>query len=399
MPDVEIRPAHAEEMDTLNFILRTVFAGDDDPDRPQTLQPEWTLCAFEDGEMATSFGAYPLRWRLNGAQVDVAAVTAVGTMPNKRRRGYLRRIMAQSFRDQRDAGQHFAILWASHAAIYQRYGYAVSGMDRRYDVSPGDIRFTSGPRPSGAIRVTTEPEIETLREVYRRYISERNGELSRVPVMWDLLFSAFKEEKPVYQAIYEEDGVPLGYVIYRQKDAYEEFPEETMRLRVAELIWNTPEAYVALWEYLAAHDLTRRIVYTNAPEDDPIFHLIDEPRMLRGRTTDGLLTRIVDVEHGLTQRPYGAAAGLTFEVVDADCEWNQGLWELETDGKESIVRASSARPQLTIPVHSLASMVTGFVSPSQLARQGQVEVADHADLAQWDRVFAVTHRPHCFQGF
>ena len=110
MPDVEIRPAHAEEMDTLNFILRTVFAGDDDPDRPQTLQPDWTLCAFEDGEMATSFGAYPLRWRLNGAQVDVAAVTAVGTMPNKRRRGYLRRIMTQSFHDQRDAGQHFAIL-------------------------------------------------------------------------------------------------------------------------------------------------------------------------------------------------------------------------------------------------------------------------------------------------
>jgi len=54
---------------------------------------------------------------------------------------------------------------------------------------------------------------------------------------------------------------------------------------------------------------------------------------------------------------------------------------------------------LTIPVHSLSSMVTGFVSPSQLARQGQVEVADHADLAEWDRVFAVTHRQHCFQGF
>jgi len=140
-------------------------------------------------------------------------------------------------------------------------------------------------------------------------------------------------------------------------------------------------------------------VYTNAPEDDPIFHLIDEPRMLRGRATDGLLTRVVDIEHGLAQRPYGAAAGLTFEVVDADCDWNQGVWELETDGAESIVRTSSARPQLTIPVHSLSSMVTGFVSPSQLARQGQVEVADHADLAEWDRVFAVTHRQHCFQGF
>ena len=51
MSDVEIRPAEAKEMETLNIILRTVFASGDDPERPQTLQPEWTLCAFEDGEM------------------------------------------------------------------------------------------------------------------------------------------------------------------------------------------------------------------------------------------------------------------------------------------------------------------------------------------------------------
>ena len=121
--------------------------------------------------------------------------------------------------------------------------------------------------------------------------------------------------------------------------------------------------------------------------------------MLRTKRSDGILSRIVDVEHALPQRSYGAPAGLTFEVVDPDCDWNQGVWELETDGAESVVRASSARPQLTIPIHSLASMVTGFISPSQLARQGQVEVADHADLAEWDRVFAVQHRPHCFQGF
>jgi predicted acetyltransferase len=399
MPEVEIRPLHAEEMDSLNFVMRTVFAGEDDPEKPQPLQPEWTLGAFEDGELATTFGASPLRWRLNGAQVDVAAVTAVGTLPNKRRRGYLRRIMTQSFRDQRDAGQHIAILWASHAAIYQRFGYAITASQHNYDVSPRDIRFTSGPRPSGSIRLTTDQETDTLRNVYRTYINERNGELSRVPVMWELLFRAWKEEKPVYQAIYEEGGMPQGYAIYRQKDAYQEHPEESMRLRVAEVIWNTPEAYVALWEYLAGHDLTRRIVYGNAPEDDPLFHLIDEPRMLRHQVTDGILTRIVDVAKALPKRPYGAAAGLTFEVVDADCDWNQGVWELETSGAESEVRSSTARPQLTIPVHSLASMTTGFLSPSQLARQGQIEVADHADLAEWDRVFAVSHRPHCFQEF
>ena len=136
---VEIRAARKEEMGEFRRITGYVFADNEsDPnDESNALViPDWTTCAFVDGRMATTFGAFPFRMRLNGATAEVAGITAVGTLPEYRRRGLLRRVMAQSFRDQRERGQSLATLWATYGAIYQRYGYAPVTRRKSYDFDP-----------------------------------------------------------------------------------------------------------------------------------------------------------------------------------------------------------------------------------------------------------------------
>ena len=128
-PLVEVRSATAEEMDDFAYVTHTTLAshGRSHYDPMRDMRPEWTLCAFEDGALVTSSGAWPFSMRFNGARIAVAGVTAVGTLPHKRRRGYLGRTMLASLVRQRGAGQAIAILHAPLAAIYQRYGYAVVG--------------------------------------------------------------------------------------------------------------------------------------------------------------------------------------------------------------------------------------------------------------------------------
>src|SRR3712207_9436470 len=50
------------------------------------------------------------------------------------RSGLLRQIMTRSFAEQRERGQAIAILWASMAAIYQRFGYGLAADGLRYDI-------------------------------------------------------------------------------------------------------------------------------------------------------------------------------------------------------------------------------------------------------------------------
>ena len=154
---LEIRPYRPEESDAFNRVPSIVFGNytgiprSETPEAqrgPDLLPPELSLCAFEDGTLATTYAAYPFTMRLNGAKAPAAGVTCVGTLPTFRRRGHLRKIMEHDFqRRYEQRMEPIAILLASIAAIYQRYGYAVCSSRYAYTIDPKLIKtviFSSG---------------------------------------------------------------------------------------------------------------------------------------------------------------------------------------------------------------------------------------------------------------
>ena len=155
--DFDIRSAKAEEMGQLGLMASYSYGGafgdGEDNMAAAGTKPEWTLCAFdrsaqdETGHplMVTSYAALPFTIRANGRAMAMAGISVVGTRPEYRRRGLLRQIMTRAFAEQRERGQSVAGLWASQAAIYQRYGFAPSGMNRRYDIDTADIALMDGP--------------------------------------------------------------------------------------------------------------------------------------------------------------------------------------------------------------------------------------------------------------
>ena len=135
----DIRPASAEEMGQLGLMASYSYGGafgdGEDNIAASGTRPEWTLCAFdptartEFGQplMATSFAAIPFTIRANGRAMAMAGISVIGTRPEYRRQGLVRAIMTRAFAEQRERGQSLAGLWASQAAIYQRYGFAPAG--------------------------------------------------------------------------------------------------------------------------------------------------------------------------------------------------------------------------------------------------------------------------------
>ena len=186
---------------------------------------------------------------------------------------------------------------------------------------------------------------------------------------------------------------------HNQTHDHGDWAERWQRLTIRELIWLKPAAYVALWEHLAAHDLVFEIRARYGNEDDPLFYLLEEPRRLNAQSYDEVFTRIVDVEAALGARSYGQAASLAFEVFDNECDWNRGVWELESDGPRAEARRSRRAPQISLSIHSLAALLCGTLSATDLADLGRLEVADHASLPEWDRAFAVRGRPFLLNAF
>ncbi|NIQ93771.1 MAG: GNAT family N-acetyltransferase, partial [Desulfuromonadales bacterium] len=64
-------------------------------------RPEWTLCAFDDGKMVASFCTIPFTMRAVGRSIPMGGISAVGTVPEYRRRGLLRRLMTRGLAEMR----------------------------------------------------------------------------------------------------------------------------------------------------------------------------------------------------------------------------------------------------------------------------------------------------------
>jgi len=398
---IEIRSATEAEMGQLGLLTGYVYGGDfgdgEDNLPATTNRAEWTLCAFDGPKMVASYGAIPFTMRANGTAMAMAGVSVVGTLPEYRRQGLIRRITEQSFIQMREAGQAVAALWASQAAIYQRYSYSLASLQRSYQIDIVDTALLVEPDPGLSVERQTPAEAyDSLREIYRHFIAERTLYLHRGKALWQAnVLQEAEADGPVNVAICRDaSGELAGYMVYTLRGGKVDHPARGQEIVVRDMAWLTIDACRVLWAFLAQHDLVGRIVWRNAPADDPAEELFAEPRMLKGQNKEGVFFRLVDVAAALTGRGYDADGELTLGVTaDRETPWNEGTYRLTVAAGQAEVSKGSRPPDLTFTIKSLASAFSGFRRVRQLANWGLVDGSEDA-IARADVLFATRHAPH-----
>ena len=409
MDRFEFRPATEEELPQLRQLGAYVFAAEGAEDAEEaTLRPEWTHAAFHRGRLVASSGGYPFKLRMNGRGVFADGVTAVGTDPGYRRRGLVRRLIEDRLRMARERGQPVAILWASMAAIYQRFGYGLASTQVEYAFDPRFAALQFGPPASGyARRLAAEEAVPVISQLYRAFIEPRNLLVHRAPVMWELPFRRLEGAKTpaTHCAVHYDDAhVPDGYLLYSMRTLAEpgSDPIPDQELAIRDFVWRDMNGYRGLWAFLRSHDLVGKVTTARVPEDDPALSLLLEPRVLQRRTSDGIWLRVVDAALALAERGYDCAGETTIAIAeDPQCPWNVGAFRLATDAvqAEAVRCPGSAAAEITATPAALASLLAGHTPLSTLVRVGRAEVRDDKRLPALDALFSTRYRPYCMDGF
>jgi predicted acetyltransferase len=170
------------------------------------------------------------------------------------------------------------------------------------------------------------------------------------------------------------------------QDWHEGMPNSTLHVR--DLVAATPGAYADLWRFVLDVDLVTSVEASNRPIDEPLFHLMREPRRLRARMSDNLWVRLVDVPRALAARRYAAAGRLVLEVADPFCPWNGGRYALEAaeDGA-AIVHPTTDAAEIACTGSDLGATYLGGTSFRELHRAGRVEQRAEGALARADAMF------------
>jgi predicted acetyltransferase len=364
----------------------------------RTLEPERMRWVSDGDVKVATAGAFSFRLTVPGNELPAAGVTVVGVLPSHRRRGILTQMMREQLDDVRSRDEPIAVLWASEASIYGRFGYGLATKMAKIEIDRDRAVFRERAEPVGATRlVTLEQAADVLPDVYERVRAETPGMFARSRTWWQASTLADPEHGrqgagPLFCAVLELDGEADAYALYRLKGDWDEgVPKSALRIR--EVMATSPVALREIWRFLFGVDLVARVETWGLPPDYPLFLMLTEPRRLRMTLGDALWLRLVDLEGALAARTYAKGEPLSIEVRDSFCDWNEGIWRVPE------AERTDEDPDVRLDVADLGSAYLGGVSFAELAGAGLVEELREGAIERADALFRTNITPWCPEVF
>jgi predicted acetyltransferase len=404
----QLRPVTAEEWPRFSRAMSAVFG--DDPTGPffDTVPPvaelDRSLGLFDGGRVAATAGIYSLQMTVpGGGVVPTAGITWVTVAPTHRRQGVLTAIMRRQLDEVHEAEREpVAALWAAESSIYGRFGYAPASWRGGWTGQTERLRLRRDvDTGSGRVRLVDIDEFRAsaagIHDALRRFVP---GNMARDDRWWNRLLRDDKDDRHGWterrHALHEEaDGAVTGFASYRVKASWTDHGEPDGRLKVGEVRGTTPAAYAALWRFLLAHDLVRTVEAPLASSDEPLRHLLADPRALHAGPVDALWVRLVDVGKALSARRYPAPIDLVLEVRDDFCPWNTGRWRLSGHPAGAYCGPTDRDPDIVLGIEELSEIYLGGVSMASLQAAGRVHEVSPGAVTLASTAFGWPVAPWC----
>jgi predicted acetyltransferase len=367
----------------------------------KVIEPERTFGFQVDGRWISTCGAYTRTLTVPGGSVPVAAVTLVTVQPSYRRRGLLTEMMKHQLLDVHDRGtEPVALLWASEAAIYGRYGYGQATPQLHLTGKTKTTAFLPGvDLGDGSVgEVERDQAISIIKRIHQSLLPDRPGALNRDDNWWNVRWHDPESERQGASAYrfalhYDRRGRPDGYVAFRVKTNWD--ADSGGEVIINELDALAGPARAALWRFILDLDLVRRFSVHHGPVDEPLRYLVHDLRSVKAELNDGTYARLVDVARALEARRYLTDLDVIIEVQDSLLTHNNGSIRLEAGPEGAAVTASRRRSDLIMNVRELSAIYLGGTPLAALARAGLVTERTKGAAQVTAAAFAWSQPPFC----
>ncbi len=388
------RPKPAELEREISVVSERRVHGVYDPTQAEPAIPVATVASWPTGLSVPG-----------GRSVDAWAVSSVTVSPTHRRRGIARALMLAELQNARAAGAALAMLTATEATIYGRYGYAPAARASTVHVDRRRVHWV-GPDAPGRVQFVDAASIrEAAPAIARRAVARTPGEIDRWPGLLDRVLGLHDPDSERSRArrvvrYDDERGQAQGFAVFRVTRE----PNEPGVAEFDFLAAATDDAERALWRFLVEQDFVSGTRGLLRSVDEPLPWLLEDPRAVTfSDVVDHLWLRVIDPIAALGARRYSAPGRLVIEVDDP-LGIASGRFDLVVDdaGRAEVTAldladaAASAKGvrRIRLGVRELGAIYLGGVHPSVLARAGRVSDVSPGSIAAADAMFAAQRTPH-----
>lgn len=289
-----------------------------------------------------TLGSLDHRINVGGQLVTARYITDVTVRTTDRRKGLLRRMMADELTQTRADGRPVASLTASEAGIYGRFGFGVALRRQSVEVAL-DGRFQLRHEPRATVEAADPSTASGLvADLLEDFLARHRGAhepMAHHRVGWSGEYDWEKQaEATSLRAAIALDGTrPVGAVVFTLGD---ESDKLTVQWMVAD-----GDAELALWQYLTNIDLvTKAVVHQFSPASALREALVDHRLVRTTGESDQIWLRILDVAEMLRVRGWDHDGSIVL-AVDDPLGITPGTWRVTVSDGHARVEQLSDSPE------------------------------------------------------
>ena len=361
----------------------------------------WDATMADAESPVATASSWPTELTVPGqTSVTAWAISTITVAPTHRRRGIAGAMLEAELRTAHALRVPVAILTASEATIYRRWGFAPAAMTANWTIDTRRALWT-GPQASGRVQYVSAGQLLADGHAI--------GEAARLATpglihfdgqLWERLLGIGEEDVARTLRFLRYDdaaGQPQGFAVYSVPT--EETHSGRAIVEVRFLSAATDDAYAGLWRFLLELDLIGEVRAALRPVEEPFaWQIADYRAAVKSNEHDHLWARILNVPAALEARSYSAPGRIVFNVTDP-LGFAAGRWlltidrsgagivtKLDDDGPDDVVRVA-------IGVNELSSIYLGGVSAGLLARAGTITELTAGAATAIDASFRSTVTP------
>ena len=367
---IEIRHLKPDELEASRWLSKYAFGQWTDEEMKEDdynwINPDHTLAAFVDGKMAAKVVTHPFRQMVRGVVKPMGGVAGVASYPEYRRQGLIRQLMHASFTEMRENGQLLTALYPFRESFYARFGYVTTNNNLTVKVETKSLaHYLPLMRENGDAWTYTrhrarDKKLEWLAQVWELGAVHHGFVFYTPEATPDALWKMIVKDQ---QLLYVKQKGNIAAAARFLSKGYMESGE----LSVREMYWDSPTARDHLFAYLATHADAAPFTWLPVPYGSNFHTWLNTPTVqLEAKISFvTLMGRVIDVAGALEGLPAPVDGRLVIEVADAQCDWNNGRYLLQSENGRLSATPTTQPAQDSMTIEGLSALVYGALPAAE----------------------------------
>ncbi|MDR2941020.1 MAG: GNAT family N-acetyltransferase [Treponema sp.] len=351
---------------------------------------DWAWGVFEKSKLLAGMYEIDYLMRFDGYSVKMSGIGGVGTLPEARGGGHIRRIFEKLLPQAREKGVVFSSLNPFSHDFYRKFGYEISGVRNKISIPTGDL---SEIRSKGQfIHILPEDDTSLLAQIHSAYISNINHGIHRDYWQNDRAWKLFTREDPYTTGTYlylwkDENGAARSYIKY--KDIIEDGDHN---MSVTELAFIDKKGLYGVLGITGGLSAQFENFQWLMPSFIDPADFTGDAWSVEQKIRPRDMTRVVNVKAALElmRRPKDEGE-YVIEVKDENITANSGKYLVEFGAQGVNVSSAKREPDITCDILTLSQLVTGYRSLENAIYSRREGMEVHGNIETLKNVF--TTRP------